>query len=86
LTTQLRSKSDTYTPPRPNVAVCPECGAQCPAVSLDTPGLRQAMLSIRCPSCYLEWSEHRAHGVYSRGWEARVSSASVFTRQCGDNG
>jgi formate dehydrogenase maturation protein FdhE len=73
MTTQLRGKNDTYTPPRPDVAVCPECGAECPAVSLDTPGLRQAMLSIHCPACDLEWSEHRARGVYSRGWEARES-------------
>jgi hypothetical protein len=57
-----------YTPPRPDVAVCPTCGTEVPAVAPDATGLQQAGLFYDCPACGQEWSEHRSRGICTRLW------------------
>jgi DNA-directed RNA polymerase subunit RPC12/RpoP len=62
---------DNYTPPRPDVAVCPICGAEVPAVATDAPGLYIAALSYRCTTCGKRWGEcrgERFEGACLREW------------------
>ena len=67
---RVAASSDDYTPPRPDVAGCPHCGAAIPAVPVDTPRLSQALLLMNCPECGLGWGECRKADTrsVSRAW------------------
>jgi hypothetical protein len=65
------SHEDRYTPPQPDVAVCPTCGAEVPAVPSDAPGLYIAVMSYTCATCGKRWGECRGprwDGACLREW------------------